>query len=78
MSDAQRVFEILEHSALERAPRVKQLHELGFTWADLEGEEYWLDAVAVMRNETFIELEEASTKLWSILDKAVQIGRAHV
>lgn len=72
MSDSQRVFEILDQSALERAPRVEQLHGLGFTWADLEDEEYWLDAIAVMRSETYSELEEASTKLWGILDKAVR------
>lgn len=72
MSDSQRIFEILDQSALERAPRVEQLHALGFTWANLEDEEYWLDAIAVMRSETYSELEEASTKLWAILDKAVR------
>lgn len=72
MSDSQRVFEIIDQSALERAPRVEQLYTLGFTWADLEEEEYWLDAIAVMRKETYTELEEASTKLWAILDKAVR------
>lgn len=72
MSDSQRVFEILDQSALERAPRVERLHELGFTWADLEDEEYWMDAIAVIRSETYIELEEASAKLWAILDKTVR------
>ncbi|HEY2491997.1 MAG TPA: glutathionylspermidine synthase family protein [Paenibacillus sp.] len=72
MIHSQSVFEFLDQSALERAPRVEQLHELGFTWADLEGEEYWLDAVAVMSSETYKELEEASCKLWHILDKTVR------
>jgi glutathionylspermidine synthase len=72
MIHSQSVFEIVDQSALERAPRVERLHELGFTWADLEDEEYWLDAVAVMRSETYKELEEASAKLWAILDKAVR------
>jgi glutathionylspermidine synthase len=72
MIERQSVFEFLDQSSLERSPRVEQLHELGFTWADLEGEEYWLDAIAVMRKETYLELEEASCKLWQILDKAVR------
>ncbi|MNO41413.1 putative acid--amine ligase YjfC [compost metagenome] len=72
MSPADSVFEYIDQSGLERAPRVEQLHKLGFTWADLEDEEYWLDAIAVMRGGTYKELEEASGKLWSILDKAVR------
>ena len=58
MSEQQSVFEILDQSELERGPRVKALYELGFTWADLEDEEYWLDAIAVMRRDTYKELEE--------------------
>jgi glutathionylspermidine synthase len=72
MSDQQSVFEILDLSDLERGPRVQALHELGFTWADLEEEEYWMDAIAVMRSDIYKELEEASAKLWAILDKAVR------
>ncbi|WP_019914772.1 glutathionylspermidine synthase family protein [Paenibacillus sp. HW567] len=72
MTPADSVFEFLDQSGLERAPRVARLHELGFTWADLEDEEYWMDAIAVMRGETYKELEEASSMLWSILDKAVR------
>lgn len=78
MSRAESVFEFRDHSKLERAPRVEKLRELGFTWADLEDEEYWLDAVAVMRGETYQELEKASAGLWAILDKAVRyIHRRH-
>lgn len=72
MSDQQSVFEILDLSDLERGPRVQALYELGFTWADLEEEEYWMDAIAVMRSDIYKELEEASAKLWAILDKAVR------
>lgn len=72
MSEQQSVFEILDQSELERGPRVKALYELGFTWADLEDEEYWLDAIALMHRDTYKELEEASSKLWAILDKAVR------
>ncbi|OAB43546.1 glutathionylspermidine synthase family protein [Paenibacillus antarcticus] len=72
MIDSKSVFEFRDQSDLERAPRVEQLHELGFTWADLEGEEYWLDAVVLMQSETYKELEEASSKLWDILDKTVR------
>ncbi|MEK4197480.1 glutathionylspermidine synthase family protein [Paenibacillus sp. FSL R7-0163] len=72
MSDQQSVFEILDLSDLERGPRVQALYELGFTWADLEEEEYWMDAIAVMRSDIYKELEEASAKLWDILDKAVR------
>ncbi|UQZ34035.1 glutathionylspermidine synthase [Paenibacillus sp. PK3_47] len=72
MNRAESVFEFRDQSHLERAPRVEQLRELGFTWADLEDEEYWLDAVAVMSRETYQELEKASAGLWAVLDKAVR------
>jgi glutathionylspermidine synthase len=72
MTTSDSIFQLLDHSALERAPRVEQLHELGFTWADLEEEEYWLDAIAVMPAETYRELAAASGQLWAILDKAVR------
>ncbi len=72
MSPGSSVFQLLDQSGLERAPRVERLRELGFTWADLEEEEYWLDAIAVMSAETHRELADASEKLWGILDKAVR------
>lgn len=72
MSEQESVFEIVEQFHLERGPRVEKLYELGFTWADLEDEEYWLDAVAVMQRETYKELEEAAAMLWTVLDKAVR------
>ncbi|WP_428829522.1 glutathionylspermidine synthase family protein [Paenibacillus durus] len=51
---------------------MEELGRLGFTWADLEDEEYWLDGVAVMRESIYRELEEASARLWAILDKAAR------
>jgi glutathionylspermidine synthase len=72
------IFEVVDHRHLERVPRVRQLHELGFTWADLEDEEYWLDGIVVMPTDTYKELEEASSKLWAVLDKAVRyVHRRH-
>ncbi|QWU16080.1 Glutathionylspermidine synthase [Paenibacillus sophorae] len=66
------VFQWLEHSGEDRASKVEELSRLGFTWADLEDEEYWLDGVAVMQESTYRELEEASARLWAILDKAAR------
>ncbi|AIQ15060.1 glutathionylspermidine synthase family protein [Paenibacillus durus] len=66
------VFQWLEHSVEDRASKVEELGRLGFTWADLEDEEYWLDGVAVMRESIYRELEEASARLWAILDKAAR------
>lgn len=78
MSHNESIYELIDHSDLERAPRVEQLHELGFTWADLEDEEYWLDGLVVLPSEKYAELEEASSKLWAILDKAVRyVHRKH-
>ncbi|WP_410512800.1 glutathionylspermidine synthase family protein [Paenibacillus sp. BR2-3] len=78
MSNPESIFEVVDHSGLQRAPRVEQLYELGFTWADLEDEEYWLDGIVVMPEETYKELEEASSKLWAVLDKAVRyVHRKH-
>lgn len=66
------VFEVLAPGTGERAERVEQLRQLGFAWADLEDEEYWLDQIVVMNGETYRELEEASSRLWGVLDKTVR------
>jgi len=77
-TDMDSIFKVVDHRHLERAPRVRQLHELGFTWADLEDEEYWLDGIVVMPTDTYKELEEASSRLWAVLDKAVRyVHRRH-
>ncbi|KGE20207.1 glutathionylspermidine synthase family protein [Paenibacillus wynnii] len=72
MSDRDSIFEVVDHSGLQRAERAAQLNELGFTWADLEEEEYWLDGIVTMPTDVYGELEEASSKLWAVLDKAVR------
>jgi len=78
MSTPSSIFEVRENSGLNRAERVAKLYELGFTWADLEDEEYWLDGIVVMPAERYEELEEASAMLWAILDKAVRyVHRKH-
>ena len=61
-----------------REGRVTELAELGFTWADLEGEAYWIDQLVTIRQETYRELEEAAALLWAMLDKTVRyIHRNH-
>lgn len=67
-----RVFEVTGEPDPDRAGRVKQLYELGFTWADLEDEAYWIDQIVWMRQPVYEELMHASRMLWMILDKAVR------
>ena len=37
------VFEVIGMPSPDREQRVRQLADLGFTWADLEEEAYWID-----------------------------------
>ncbi|KZS47918.1 glutathionylspermidine synthase family protein [Paenibacillus glucanolyticus] len=72
------VFEVTGKPEPNRNERVSELAELGFTWADMEGEAYWIDQIVTMRQETYHELEEAASILWTILDKTVRnIHRNH-
>lgn len=72
------VFEVTGQPEPNRDRRVSELAELGFTWADLEGEAYWIDQIVTIRQETYRELEEAASMLWTILDKTVRnIHRNH-
>jgi glutathionylspermidine synthase len=66
------IFQVkgLPHS--DRAARVKELYELGFTWADLDDEPYWLDQVVSMESAAFKELFAASEQLWLIFDIAAR------
>lgn len=66
------VFDILGMPHPDRAGRVKELGKLGFTWADLEDEAYWVDQLAVMSQPLYEELISAASGLWMILDKAVR------
>lgn len=69
---SEQVFRVTGGQAAERAATVKKLDELGFTWADLGEEEYWLDHIVLMNREVCEELEKASHALWHILDKAAR------
>jgi glutathionylspermidine synthase len=66
------IFQVIGNPIPDRAGRVADLKELGFTWADMEGEAYWIDQIVTMRRETYEELERASGQLWRILDKTVR------
>lgn len=66
------VFEVIGTPGPDRAQAVGQLKELGFAWADLDGESYWIDQVAVMRKELYGELEQAARMLWRVLDKTAR------
>jgi glutathionylspermidine synthase len=57
---------------LDRAKRVKELYELGFTWADLDDEPYWMDQIVAMESNSYKELFAASEKLWLIFDHAAR------
>ncbi|MFX3635396.1 MAG: glutathionylspermidine synthase family protein [Candidatus Pristimantibacillus sp.] len=72
-----KAFEVIGQSMDDRAARVEELDRLGFTWADLEGEPYWIDQAIAMRSSLYEELETASAKLWQIFDKATRfvLGR---
>lgn len=65
-------FEIKGRPHPDRAARVAELNSLGFGWADLEDEAYWLDQIAVMRRDVYEELEAAAGMLWKVLDKAAR------
>jgi glutathionylspermidine synthase len=66
------VFKVLGKPDPDRAGRTKRLKEMGFGWADLEGEPYWIDQIVVMGRQTYAELERASRQLWRILDKTAR------
>ncbi|UVI30049.1 glutathionylspermidine synthase family protein [Paenibacillus spongiae] len=65
-------FEVVGLPQPDRAERVKALAGMGFGWADLDGEPYWLDQVVALRKEIYMELEAASAKLWHVFDRAVR------
>ncbi|MBH5319977.1 glutathionylspermidine synthase family protein [Paenibacillus sp. GSMTC-2017] len=66
------VFEVLSEPHPDRTSRVEELKQLGFTWANIGEEPYWIDQVVAMNSETYRELEYASSQLWSILDRTVR------
>ncbi|AQT85582.1 glutathionylspermidine synthase [Paenibacillus larvae subsp. pulvifaciens] len=61
----------------DRSARVRELGELGFSWADIGEEQYWIDQLVVMGEAVYNKLYAASATLWRIFDKAARfvIGR---
>lgn len=66
------VFEVVSQPHPDRASRVELLEELGFSWANIGEERYWIDQVVGMKRETYDELEQASAALWDVLDRTVR------
>ncbi|WP_166242511.1 glutathionylspermidine synthase family protein [Paenibacillus turpanensis] len=66
------VFEVIGRPDPQRSRLVEELGRLGFTWADMEGDPYWIDQLVVMRKDVYQELQAASEKLWTIFDKTVR------
>lgn len=72
------VFEVVSEPHADRESRVEELRKLGFGWANIGEEAYWIDQVVAMKRETYKELEYASSSLWSILDRAARyVHRNH-
>ncbi|QNK59068.1 glutathionylspermidine synthase family protein [Paenibacillus sp. PAMC21692] len=65
-------FEILTEPHPDRAARVDALKELGFGWADIEDEQYWIDQIVALDRNVYEELRQASVMLWRVFDKAVR------
>ncbi|MCR2803505.1 glutathionylspermidine synthase family protein [Paenibacillus soyae] len=66
------VFEVVSEPSPDRASRVAELAELGFKWADIGEENYWIDQAVAMKKETYEELVRASEGLWRVLDRAAR------
>ncbi|UJF34693.1 glutathionylspermidine synthase family protein [Paenibacillus hexagrammi] len=71
------IFEVIGTPHPDRERRVSQLSELGFKWADIDGEAYWVDQLVVMDAAVCEELHQAASMLWMVFDKAARfvIGR---
>ncbi|MHA6480654.1 glutathionylspermidine synthase family protein [Paenibacillus sp. strain BS8-2] len=65
-------FEIVTQPHPDRTSRIEALKELGFGWADLEDEQYWIDQVAALDRDVYNELHRASVILWRVFDKSVR------
>ncbi|MCM3626508.1 glutathionylspermidine synthase family protein [Paenibacillus glycanilyticus] len=66
------IFTVIGEPDADRTRKVRQLKDMGFAWADLESEAYWIDQVVGMDRTIYEELEQASKKLWLILDKTAR------
>lgn len=66
------VFKVIGEPDENRTCKVEQLKDMGFAWADLDTESYWIDQVVGMDRGIYEELERASRQLWLILDKTAR------
>jgi glutathionylspermidine synthase len=66
------IFQVMGKPHSDRESRVKELYELGFTWADLDDEPYWMDQIIAMEAYAYEELVAASEKLWLVFDQAAR------
>ncbi|QAY66470.1 glutathionylspermidine synthase family protein [Paenibacillus protaetiae] len=67
-----KVFEAVGVPGPDRTEKTRALRDMGFTWADLEEEAYWLDQAVAMRRDVYEELVQASAALWRIFDRAAR------
>ncbi|MGO4275823.1 glutathionylspermidine synthase family protein, partial [Paenibacillus sp. TAF58] len=66
------IYEVIGTPSADRDRRVQQLADLGFTWADMEEEAYWIDQLIVMQRRAYEELIYAAGALWRVFDKTVR------
>ncbi|MUT68704.1 glutathionylspermidine synthase family protein [Paenibacillus sp. NEAU-GSW1] len=74
MTNTGKAFEVVGEPRANREQLVEQLAEMGFTWANLEGESYWIDQAIAMSPELYEKLEQASAQLWRIFDKTCRFA----
>lgn len=55
-----------------REDAVSEMARLGFGWADLDGEPYWLDELIAMDAAVYAKLQDAAAVLWRVFDRAVR------
>nr|WP_205516859.1 glutathionylspermidine synthase family protein [Paenibacillus sp. SYP-B3998] len=71
------VYEVVGTPSPDRNDRVEQLAALGFTWANLEDEAYWIDQLVVMQRTAYEELLHAAGALWDVFDKAARFVKGN-
>ncbi|MVO98976.1 glutathionylspermidine synthase family protein [Paenibacillus lutrae] len=67
-----RAFRVVGQPLEDRKARVAELAGMGFTWADIGAEEYWIDQLVVMNGEVYEDVKQASRMLWSVFDKGAR------
>ncbi|KIL42123.1 glutathionylspermidine synthase [Gordoniibacillus kamchatkensis] len=72
MSKQGDVFRVVSEPAADRPARVEELRKLGFTWADQDGQPYWIDQLVTIDKGTYERLVHAATLLWTVFDKAAR------